>query len=150
VEGLAGDVAFEAAEDFAFVESVSGPFGGVGLGALAVAEAADGDHVECSVGLSVAAGVESVTGGAAGACLDRGGAADLREGRFAAEPLDVLAGGDEELASALGADPKELSRARGGSVREVLELAVEFDDLVVELADAARRSSSCSSPPLPS
>jgi hypothetical protein len=65
VEGLAGDVALEAAEGFAFVEAVGGALGGVGLGPLAVAEAADGDHVECSVGLSVAAGVESVAVGAA-------------------------------------------------------------------------------------
>src|SRR6266446_2862927 len=100
VEGLAGDVAFEAAEDLAFVEAVGGALVGVGLGLLAVPEAADGDHVQCSVGLSVAAWVESVTGGAAGACLDRGGAADLREGRFAAEPVDVLAGGDQQLACA--------------------------------------------------
>src|SRR5213592_1856228 len=93
VEGFAGDVALEAAEDLAFVESVGAAFGGVGLGALAVAEAADGDHVECSVGLPVAAGVEPVAVGAAGACLDRGGAADLCEGCFATEALDVLAGG---------------------------------------------------------
>src|SRR6266540_6451880 len=95
VVGLAGDVALEAAEDFASVESVGGAFGGVGACAFAVPEPADGDHVKRPVGLSVAAEVESVAFGTAGACLDRGGAADLREGGFVAEPLDVLAGGDE-------------------------------------------------------
>src|SRR5436305_2908576 len=127
MEGFAGDVALEAAEDLAFVEAVGGALGGVGLGALAVAEAADGDHVERSVGLSVAAGVEAVAVGAAGACLDRGGAADLGEGCFAVEAVDVLAGGDEELACALGADSEELGGAWGGGAHELLELAVEFE-----------------------
>src|SRR6266516_3815135 len=89
VVGLAGDVALEAAEDFASVESVGGALGGVGACAFAVPEPADGDHVERPVGLSVAAEVESVAFRTAGACLDRGGAADLREGGFVAEPLDV-------------------------------------------------------------
>src|SRR5712691_6645455 len=83
VVGLAGDVALEAAEDLASVESVGFAFGGVGAGAGVVAEAADGDHVECSVGLAVAAVVEAVAGGAAGAGLDRGGGAELGEGGFA-------------------------------------------------------------------
>src|SRR6266705_7070240 len=135
VEGLAGDVALEAAKDLAFVESVGGPFVGVGLRPLAVAQAADGDHVECAVGLSVAAGVESVAVGAAGACLDRGGAADLGEGCFAAESVDVLAGSDEELACALRADSEELGGAWGGGAHELLELAVEVDDLAVEFVD---------------
>jgi hypothetical protein len=98
---------------------------------------ADGDHVECSVGLSVAAGVEPVAVGAAGACLDRGGAAELGEGFFAAEAVDVLAGGNEELACALGADSEELAGAGGGGAHELLELAVEFEDLAVEFVEAA-------------
>src|SRR5207244_2731705 len=83
VVGLAGDVALEAAEDFASVESVGFSFGGVGAGAWVVAEAADGDHVEGAVGLAVAAVVEPVTGCAAAAGLDRGGGAELGEGGFA-------------------------------------------------------------------
>ena len=82
-------------------------------------------------GLSVAAEVESVAFGKAGACLDRGGAADLREGGFVAEPLDVLSGGDQELACALGADSEQLGRARSCGAHELLELAVEFEDLAV-------------------
>src|SRR5438552_10921770 len=104
VVSLAGDVALEAAEDLASAESLGGAFGGVGAGAVAVAEAADGDHVQRPVGLSVAAEVEPVAVGASGAGLDRGGAADPREGSFVAEAVDVLAGGDEELARALSSD----------------------------------------------
>src|SRR5438093_7458260 len=98
---LAGDVALEAADDLAAVEAFGFASLGVGAGAGVVAEAADGDHVECAVGLAVAAVVEAVAAGAAAAGLDRGGGAELGEGRFAAEALDVLAGGDEQLAGAL-------------------------------------------------
>jgi hypothetical protein len=136
VVGLAGDVALEAAEDLASVEAVGGPFCRVGAGALAVAESADRDHVEGAIGLSIAAVVEAVAGGAAGAGWDRGGAADLGECCFAAEAIDVLAGGDEELACALGADSEELKRARRCEVHESLELTVELDELTLELADA--------------
>src|SRR6186997_2071427 len=90
VVGLAGDVALEAAEDLASVEAVGGPFCRVGAGALAVAESADRDHGEGSIGLSIAAVVEAVAGGAAGAGWDRGGAADFGECCFAAEAIDVL------------------------------------------------------------
>jgi hypothetical protein len=47
------------------VESVRLLFGGVGACLVAVAEAAGGDHVQGSVGLSVAAVVEAVAGGSA-------------------------------------------------------------------------------------
>src|SRR6266849_4668450 len=90
VVGLARDVALEAAEDFAFVQAVCCPSGRVGAGALAVAQAADGDHVQRTVGLPVATEVEPVAGGASGAGLDWGRAADLRECGFAAEAIDVL------------------------------------------------------------
>src|SRR5438132_12979407 len=90
VVGLAGDVALQAAEDLASVETFGFTPCCVGLGGLAIAQSADGDHVEGAVGLSVVAVVEAMTRGAAGAGLDRGGAADLREGGLAAEPIDVL------------------------------------------------------------
>src|SRR5712692_1513257 len=127
VVGLAGDVALEAAEDFASVESVGFAFGCVGAGAWAVAQAADGDHVEGAVGLAVAAVVEPVAVFAAGAGLDRGGGAELGEGGFASEPLDVLAGGEEQLAGSLGADPEEADGARRGGGDELLELSVELE-----------------------
>ena len=57
VVDLAGDVAFEAAHDFAF----GFPFGGsafdVGAGALAVAHSADGDQMQSAVGLAITAGL---------------------------------------------------------------------------------------------
>jgi hypothetical protein len=93
--------------------------------------------VQRAVRLSVAAVVESVAAGAAGAGLDRGGGAELREGGFASEALDVLAGGDEQLAGALGADSEELDGPRSGGGDELLELSVEFEEFAVERTDAS-------------
>src|SRR5450755_2853109 len=67
VEDLAGDVALEAAHDFALGLAFGRAALGVCTGALAVAQPADGDQVKRPVGLAVAAVVEAVTG-----CLARG------------------------------------------------------------------------------
>src|SRR5580693_8072395 len=65
VVDLAGDVALEAAHDLALGFAFGGAALDVGAGALAVAQAADGDEVKRSVGLAVAAVVEAVAGGLA-------------------------------------------------------------------------------------
>ena len=59
---LAGDVAFEAALGFSGGFAFGGSFGDVGLGVWAVAAAGDGDGVQRSVELAVAAAVEAVAG----------------------------------------------------------------------------------------
>src|SRR5450432_1589929 len=66
VEDLARDVALEAAHDFALGLAFGGAAFDVGAGSVAVAQPADGDQVERSVGLAIAAVVEAVTGGLAG------------------------------------------------------------------------------------
>src|SRR2546429_8825911 len=68
VVGLAGDVALEAAHDFGLALAFGGTAFGVGAGAFAVAQAADGDQVQRSVRLTVAA-----VGEAGGGWLARGG-----------------------------------------------------------------------------
>ena len=60
---LAGDVALEAAYDFALALSFAGAACGVGLGTLAVAQSADSDEVQRAVGLAVSTGVEAMAGG---------------------------------------------------------------------------------------
>src|ERR1019366_9731490 len=75
VVDLAGDVALEAAEDLALGLAFGGPSLRVGAGALAVAQSADGDQVQCPVGLAVAAVVEAVSGCLARGCGDWAGAA---------------------------------------------------------------------------
>src|SRR5439155_25190282 len=63
--------------------------------------------------------------------------ADLREAGLASEPVDVLAGGDEQLARALGAEREQLAGARRGGLDELLELPVELAEFVFEVADPA-------------
>ena len=79
VVDLACDVAFEAAHDFALGLAFGGAAFDVGAGSVAVAQRADRDEVERSVGLAVAAVVEAVAGGLAGGRGDRAGAAEHRE-----------------------------------------------------------------------
>jgi len=74
VVDLAGDVALEAAHDFTLGFAFAGSAFGVGAGALAVAQATDGDQVQRTVGLAVAAGVEAMAGGFARGGRDRAGA----------------------------------------------------------------------------
>src|SRR5207244_7389319 len=104
---LAGDVALEAADDLGFGQALGGATVGVGARASAVAEPADGDQVECTVGLAVAAAVEPVSARASRGGGERTRAAEAGEGAVVGEPLDVLAGGDKELAGVLGGDAEQ-------------------------------------------
>src|SRR5690606_2753378 len=101
---LAGDVAFEAADDLLLGQAVFGASFHVGAGAGVPAQAADDDPVERFVGLSVAAAVEAVPVGLAGRGGDRRGTAEHRERRLRTQPVVVVAGGDQQLAGDVGAD----------------------------------------------
>lgn len=96
VPGLAGDGSFEAAQDV-FLGFAGGlQFRGVGLGARVGGQTHERDLVECPVALPVTAAVEAVSGGLSGAGGDRGGAAERGERCFGAEPVGVVAGGDQQ------------------------------------------------------
>src|SRR6266542_5746292 len=122
---LAGDVALEAADDLGFGQALGGATVGVGAGASAVAEAADGDQVERAVGLAVAAAAEPVSARASGGGRDWAGAAETREGAVVRESLDVLASGDDELAGVLGGDAEQAHRPWRGGRDERGEVLVE-------------------------
>ena len=79
VVDLAGDVALQAAEDLAFGLALGGASLRVGACALAVAQPADGDEVQCPVGLAVAALVEAVSSRLAGRCGHWAGVAERGE-----------------------------------------------------------------------
>src|SRR3954453_15649876 len=70
VVDLAGDVALEAADDLGLGLALGGAALRVGAGGLAMAQAADGDHVQGAVGVADAPGVEAVALGAAGLDLN--------------------------------------------------------------------------------
>ena len=92
---LAGEVAFEAADNLGGGLAFGAAAGDVGAGGSVPAQPDDGDAVEGGVGLEVAAAVEPVSGGLAGGGGDRAGAADGGEGGFRVQPMWVVAGGDE-------------------------------------------------------
>ena len=134
--GLAGDVALEAADDLGLGLASRRCGVGVGAGARAVAQATDGDQVQgARLALAVAAVVEAVAGRLAGGGGDRAGAAERGERGLAAEPVDVLSGGDEELAGVAGRDPEQLVVRGAAGANELLELSVENGDLIVESVD---------------
>src|SRR6266536_114697 len=107
VVDFAGEVAFEAADDVAFGQSLSDAFLQVGLGAFAVGEADDDDAVQGGVGVAVTAAVEAVFVGAAAAGLDRGDTAEVGEGGFAVQPVGVVTGGGQQLGGGIGADTEQ-------------------------------------------
>jgi hypothetical protein len=79
VVDLAGDVAFQASDDFGLGQSFLGAALGVGAAAGVVAEPVEHDDVEGVVGLAVAASVESVAVGTAAAGRDRRSTAQVGE-----------------------------------------------------------------------
>ena len=110
VVGLARDVALETADDLGPCLRRSGASR---RRAGAVAQPADGDQVECAVGVAVAAAVvETVAGGLARGRRDRAGAAERGERALASQAVDVLPGADEQLSRVAGRDAEQRGRAR--------------------------------------
>lgn len=72
---LAGDVAFEAADDLAFRHALLRPSLDVGAGACITADACHDDPVEGSVGLAVATAVQPPAPSLSRGLLDRADAA---------------------------------------------------------------------------
>src|ERR1700756_1562185 len=95
---FAGDVALEAADDFALAQAFVSASFDVGAGGFMVTHAHDRHDVERAVGGSVAAAAQSVPAGGAAAA---GGlwrdTAKLGESGFVVDAVGVVAGGNEEL-----------------------------------------------------
>jgi len=94
-----------------------------------------------AVGVAVAAVVEAVACGAPRGRGDGAGAAQGGERRVAAQALDVLSRGDQQLAGVAGGDAQQLGGAGRGGAHERLELGVELGDLGVEGLDASGQRS---------
>ena len=84
------------------------------------------------VGLAVAARVEPVADGLAGGCRDGGGAAQVRPGGLAAQPLRVIPGRDKQQRRGVGADPVEGEKAGGPGSDEGADELVEALELAVQ------------------
>jgi hypothetical protein len=77
----------------------------IGSGRWVAAHPDQGDLPQGVVGPAVAAAIQPVAVGATRGGWDGGGAAQMREGGFGAQPLGVVAGGDQQLASGLDSHP---------------------------------------------
>ncbi len=109
VVDLAGDVALEAADDFAFAESFSGAALDIVAGGLMVSQSDDGDDVEGAVGGTVPAAAEPVSPGGSSAAGGLGcDTAEFGEGRLVADAVCVVPDGDQELAGEFSPDSVEL------------------------------------------
>ena len=86
---MAGEVAFEGADGFAYAFPLACAAGDVGDRFWVVFLPADGDCVEGAVELAVAAGVEAVADGLAGGGGDGGGGGEAGEGGFAVDAAVV-------------------------------------------------------------
>jgi len=134
---LAGHVALQAAHYLAFGQPLPGASLDVGPGSLVGAHSAHDDHVEGGVGLAIPAAIETV----ASRLAARGGqwaiSAQHREARFGAQPVGILARGDQQLARTGGSHAFELEQIAREFLDERSDEAVEFGDLVVEVQDSA-------------
>jgi hypothetical protein len=81
------------------------------------------------VGVAIAAAVEPMPVGLAGGDLDRGRAAERGVGTFVAQPLGVVAGGDEELPGGVVADTVHGDERGGDVIENGFDAPVECSDL---------------------
>jgi len=138
VVDLAGDVALEAADDFALGQAFGGAALDVVAGGLVVPNADDRDDVERAVGCSVAAAAESVTTGGASAAGWLGcDAAEFGEGCLGVDSVCVVAGCDQELPGEFDTDAVEFDEFGCSCSDQGFDLLVEVLDLGIEALPAA-------------
>ena len=132
-----GEVAFEAADGFKPGFGLSGFAVQVGAGGGVAGGAGDGDDVDGAVELAVAAAVQPVAVGVAGAGGDRGGAGVTGKAGVAAESLGAGGVADDDrggdgAAAGLGGQLGRVRVDQGG------ELGEEFVLFVADLVDAGQ------------
>ena len=135
---LAGDVALEAADGFGFGLAFGAASLEVVAGCGVVGEPGDHDAPERAVGLTVTTTAESMPLLFAARGVERRGSAESGEGSFVVDPARVLAGGDEQRAGGVGADPDSFDQLGRGFGDEWCEELVEHVDLVIEFEDTPR------------
>ena len=90
-EGLAGDVAFQAAHDLGGAHAFGPAPSHIGPGLLVAGHAGQHDAVQSGVGLTVSSPVEPPAGDLAGGGGEGGDTAQVGPGAFGAEPVGVVA-----------------------------------------------------------
>ena len=82
-------------------------------------------------------GFQAVAAALAGGDRDRACAAERCKRAFAVQAIDVLSGGDEQLAGVAGRDAKQRNGPRSSSCDERSELRVEVCEFIVQECDTA-------------
>jgi hypothetical protein len=114
---FSGDVTLQAADDLAFAKSFSGASFDVRAGGFMPAHSDDGDDVERTVRCAVAAAGEPVpAGGPSAARRLWRDSTEFRERSLVADPVGVIANGDEELPCNFSALAVELDEVGGALV----------------------------------
>jgi hypothetical protein len=130
---LAGDVALQTAQDVELGEALVGPPLDIGPGWWVAVHADQGDAPQGVVGAAVTSPVEPVAVGATRGRGDGRGTAQVGEGGFGAEPLGIVAGGDQQLAGGVDPDPGQGEQGGGDGGDQGLQLAIEVVELALEL-----------------
>ena len=136
---LAGDVAFQAAEDVGLGEALFGPPLDIGSGRWVVVHADEGDAPQGVVGPPVTSPVEPVAVGAARGRGDGCGTAQVCEGGLGAQPLGVVAGGNQQLAGGVDPDPGQGEQGGSDGGDQGLQLAIEVVEFGLELLPTPRQ-----------
>ena len=77
--------------------------------------------------------------GLAGRGVDRGDPAEVREGGLGADPLGVVAGGDEQQGGGVDADTMQAEQTRRRRFDEASEFAVEAGAVGVDVEHAVTK-----------
>src|SRR5579862_9288769 len=122
---LAGDVALQDAHDLADRFALGDAARDVFAGAFVAAHAGEHDPPQGMVRLTVPARVESMPIDLSGRREQGCDAAEMRERRFALQPVRIVTDCDQQDGGGAGADAVDLEQARRAVSHERLELAVE-------------------------
>src|SRR5215216_7023441 len=129
---LPGYIAFEATDNLSSALALRGASCDVLLRATISSHPSQTDHVQCSVGVPVAAAVEAVPNDLAGGSLDRRDTAEAGEGGLTPQPMGIVSGHDQQRRGVVGADARQGNQLWGGFQNQPIELHAQLCDLFGE------------------
>ena len=140
-EDFPNDEALEAAQHVLLRQALGKTAAHVVSASPVVAEPADSDHVQSTVGLSIAAPMQPHPAGLSGIDGNRCDTAQAREPGLRAEPVDVLPGADQQLGRVTGPDPDPGDERGSRPGYEPVQVGLDGGDLRVQLVYASGQSS---------
>lgn len=136
-EDLAGNVAFEAADDFDLAHSFAGAVEHVRFRSMVVTEPDYNDAMERSIGLAVTAAVQAVPVGLARGSRYRTHPTQRGKGSLGAETFGIAPSSDQEGRRRVGSHAEDADQRRRCRLSEPHQLGFQVVDLIAELTVAA-------------